>query len=106
MANYPSFDPDSRHTFRGKKIKNRVIYDLIEPGSTIKPFIIYAGLKHNVINNSTVIDTAPGVIKLDNKEIKDWKYLGKVTPGDIIKLSSNIGAARGIKPTYWKTTHR
>ncbi len=94
MANYPSFDPDNRYSYRGKKIKNRAIYDLIEPGSTIKPFIIYAGLEYNVIDNSSVIDTAPGVIKLDNKEIKDWKYLGKVTPGDIIKLSSNIGAAR------------
>ena len=94
MANYPSFDPENRHTYRGNKIKNRIIHDLIEPGSTIKPFTIYAGLQNNVINNSTIIDTAPGVIKLDNKEIKDWKYLGKVSPRDIIKLSSNIGAAK------------
>ena len=69
MANYPSFDPDSRHTFRGKKIKILLIYDFIEPSTTIKPSS-YACSKHNVINNSTVIDTAPGVIKLDNKEIK------------------------------------
>ena len=45
MANYPSFDPEKRHTYKGLKLKNRVIHDLIEPGSTIKPFIIYAGLK-------------------------------------------------------------
>ena len=94
MANYPSFDPEKRHTYRGVKIKNRVIYDLIEPGSTIKPFIIYAGLRNKVIDESTIIDTAPGVIKLDDKEIKDWKFLGKVSTSDIIKLSSNIGAAK------------
>ena len=97
MANYPSFDPEKRNTYKGTKIKNRAIYDLIEPGSTIKPFIIYAGLKNEVIDKSTIIDTAPGVIKLDNKEIKDWKYLGKVSTGDIIKLSSNIGAAKVSK---------
>ena len=97
MTNYPSFDPEKRHTYKGLKLKNRAIHDLIEPGSTIKPFIIYAGLKNKVIDESTIIDTAPGVIKLDNKEIKDWKYLGKVSTSDIIKFSSNIGAAKVSK---------
>ena len=94
MTNYPSFDPDKRHTYRGDKIKNRVVYDLIEPGSTIKPLIVYAGLEKNIIQESTVIDTSPGVIELEGKEIKDWRYLGQVTPREIIKLSSNIGAAK------------
>jgi cell division protein FtsI (penicillin-binding protein 3) len=97
MTNYPSFDPEKRHTYKGLKLKNRAIHDLIEPGSTIKPFIIYAGLKNKVIDESTIIDTAPGVIKLGNKEIKDWKYLGKVSTSDIIKFSSNIGAAKVSK---------
>ena len=70
---------------------------MIEPGSTIKPLIIYAGLHYNVINQDTIIDTAPGIIKLDDKEIKDWKFLGKVSSGDIIKYSSNIGAAKVSK---------
>ena len=77
-----------------EKNKNRVIHDLIEPGSTIKPLIIYAALENNVINQSTVIDTAPGFIELDGIAVKDWTYLGKVSPGEIIKLSSNIGAAK------------
>ena len=94
MINYPSFNPDRRNEFRGKKIKNRVVYDLIEPGSTIKPLIIYYGLHNAVISESTIINTAPGVIQLEKKEIKDWKYLGKVSPRDIIRLSSNIGAAK------------
>ena len=94
MTNYPSFNPDRRSEFRGKKIKNRAVYDLIEPGSTIKPLIIYYGLHNKVISESTIINTAPGVIQLEDKEIKDWKYLGKVSPRDIIKLSSNIGAAK------------
>ena len=97
MANYPSFDPEKRHTYKGLKLKNRAIHDLIEPGSTIKPFIIYAGLENKVIDESTIIDTAPGVIKLDKQEIRDWKYLGKVSTSDIIKLSSNIGAAKVSK---------
>ncbi len=94
MTNYPSFNPERRSEFNGKKIKNRAVYDLIEPGSTIKPLIIYTGLNNKVITESTIINTAPGVIQLKDKEIKDWKYLGKVSPKDIIRLSSNIGAAK------------
>ena len=94
MANYPSFDPDERKTYKGHKIKNRVIYDLIEPGSTIKPLIVYAGLQNNIIDDKTTINTAPGLIEVDNRVIKDWKYLGKVSIRDIISLSSNIGAAK------------
>tara|TARA_B100000902_G_C27286859_1_gene904932 strand:- start:193 stop:1857 length:1665 start_codon:yes stop_codon:yes gene_type:complete len=94
MANYPSFDPENRHTFKGNKIKNRVVHDLIEPGSTIKPLIVYAGLENKIIEKSSIIDTSPGVIKIEGQEIKDWKYLGQVTPRDVIKLSSNIGAAK------------
>ena len=37
---------------------------------------IYIALDEKIINKSTVINTAPGVIKLKDKEIKDWKYLG------------------------------
>ena len=76
------------------KLKNRAVYDLIEPGSTIKPMIIYSGLENNVIDQNTVISTSPGVIKIEDKEIKDWKYLGDLIPKDIIKYSSNIGAAK------------
>ena len=94
MANYPSFDPDERKTYKGHKIKNRVIYDLIEPGSTIKPLIVYAGLQNNIIDDKTTINTAPGLIEIDNQVIKDWKYLGEVSIRDIISLSSNIGAAK------------
>ena len=94
MANYPSFDPDERKNYKGHKIKNRVIYDLIEPGSTIKPLIVYAGLENNVIDEKTTINTAPGLIEIDNQVIKDWKYLGEVSIRDIISLSSNIGAAK------------
>ena len=94
MTNYPSFNPERRSEFNGKNIKNRAVYDLIEPGSTIKPLIIYSGLHNKVITESTIINTAPGVIQIEDNEIKDWKYLGKVIPRDIIRLSSNIGAAK------------
>ena len=56
--------------------------------------IVYAGLQNNIIDDKTTINTAPGLIEVDNRVIKDWKYLGKVSIRDIISLSSNIGAAK------------
>lgn len=97
MINYPSFDPTKRIQFKGLKIKNRAVYDLIEPGSTVKPMIIYSGLDNKVIDESSLIKTAPGVIKIENKEIRDWKYLGDLYPREIIKYSSNIAAAKVSK---------
>ena len=76
MANYPSFDPEKRHTYKGLKLKNRAIHDLIEPGSTIKPFIIYAGLKNKVIEKSTIV------------------YVINKTGGNISKASQILGVTR------------
>ena len=57
--------------------------------------IVYAGLQNNnIIDDKTTINTAPGLIEVDNRVIKDWKCLGEVSIRDIISLSSNIGAAK------------
>ena len=39
MINYPSFNPQNRHEYKGNKIQNLAVTELFEPGSTIKPFI-------------------------------------------------------------------
>ena len=68
MVNYPAFNPDIRHEMKGVKIKNRVVTEVFEPGSTMKPFIILSALNANSVNQQDLIDTTPGIIKIGEKK--------------------------------------
>ncbi|MEC9205654.1 MAG: penicillin-binding protein 2 [Pseudomonadota bacterium] len=94
MANYPSFNPDLRHEMSGTKIKNRIITEIIEPGSTMKPFLIFAALNSEEFSKEDIVDTTPGFIRIGGKIIKDPSNYGKLSLGEIIERSSNIGAIR------------
>lgn len=94
MANYPSFNPNNRKELFGSKIKNGVTSISFEPGSTIKPFTIYNTLRHNTFKETDTISTSPGKIKIGKHEITDYKDLGTLSLEDVIRLSSNVGAAK------------
>jgi cell division protein FtsI (penicillin-binding protein 3) len=53
MANYPSFNPNNRGNLSGEQLRNRVITDTFEPGSTMKPFTISLSLEKGLINSKT-----------------------------------------------------
>jgi cell division protein FtsI (penicillin-binding protein 3) len=94
MANYPSFNPSNRKELFGPKIKNSVTSISFEPGSTIKPFTVYNTLIHNTFKEKDSISTSPGMMKIGKHEINDYKDLGDLSLEDIIRLSSNVGAAK------------
>ncbi len=45
LANLPSYDPNARARLSGDAIRNRVLTDTFEPGSTMKPFTVAAALE-------------------------------------------------------------
>ena len=45
MANYPTYNPNDRKKLIGAQLRNRVITDTFEPGSTIKPFTVALALE-------------------------------------------------------------
>ena len=94
MANYPSFNPSNRKELFGPKIKNSVTSISFEPGSTIKPFTVYNTLIHNTFKEKDSISTSPGMMKIGKHEINDYKDLGDLSLEDVIRLSSNVGAAK------------
>ena len=94
MVNVPSFNPNDRSQIAGTGLLNRAITDLMEPGSTVKPFIIAKALDAGVIDEHTKIQTAPGYIKIADRVISDTRNHGLLTPAGIIKHSSNIGALK------------
>ena len=91
MANYPSFDPNSRSK-TGDQLRNRVLTDTFEPGSTMKPFTIALSLDKGLINPSTQF--AIGQLQIGKKVITDTHSYSVLSVSQIIQKSSNIGTTR------------
>ena len=49
LANYPSYNPNKRVNLSGEQLRNRVLTDSFEPGSTMKPFIAALALDKGLV---------------------------------------------------------
>ncbi|MCC2954104.1 penicillin-binding protein 2 [Massilia sp. IC2-477] len=94
MANYPTYNPNDRSNLTGAQLRNRVITDTFEPGSTIKPVTVALGLETRRITPDTVFDTNPGYMVVTGKRIRDTHNYGVRNVGGIIQKSSNIGVVK------------
>jgi len=94
LANYPSYNPNDREDLKGSHLRNRVVTDMFEPGSTLKPFTISLALDNGLVTPSTVFQTAPGAMTIGTATIHDAEPHGALTVAQIIEKSSNIGTAK------------
>ncbi len=62
-----------------------------EPGSTIKPFIAAALLERGRVTLDEVVNTHNGTWKMDGRTITDVHRAARLTFGEVIQYSSNIG---------------
>jgi cell division protein FtsI (penicillin-binding protein 3) len=110
LANLPSYNPNNRVQFDPKRTRNRVITDLFEPGSTLKPFTAAAALEAGMVSPESVIQTAPGHLTIGNRTIHDAHPQGALTVTQVIQKSSNVGAAKmalGLpSETLWSLFNR
>ncbi len=94
MVNAPSYNPNNRSDWQSYKMRNRVITDSLEPGSTIKPFVVLAALENGVADKDTIVDTGNGILQLGGSRVRDAPKVGKATLTTILKKSSNIGVTK------------
>lgn len=94
LANWPSYDPNNRRALTGAQLRNRVITDTYEPGSTMKPFTVALALEKGIAKPSTKIQTAPGKISIGNATIGDAHLHDLLTVEQIIEKSSNVGTVK------------
>ena len=94
MVNVPDYNPNRRDRGGGPALRNRAVTDLLEPGSTIKPFTVAMALQSKRFEIDTVIDTSPGRYRIGGHTIHDVHDYGKLTVSRVIVKSSNIGAAK------------
>lgn len=98
MANYPSFNPNAYSKYSQAQLRNRAVADSFEPGSTFKIFLIAAALEEKIIKPSDSFNCENGSYKIADRTIHDTHSYGRLSVADILKYSSNIGAAKiGLK---------
>ncbi len=94
LANLPTYDPNDRRKLSGEQLRNRVLTDTYEPGSTLKPFTVALALEHGIVKPDSIIQTGGGKFALGPNTISDTHAHGNITVEEVIKFSSNIGAAK------------
>ena len=94
LANIPSYNPNNLTQIKTEDLRNRAITDLIEPGSTIKPFIVAAALETKQFGLNTPINTTPGYMRVGRATIKDIRNFGQMNLTSVIQKSSNVGITK------------
>ena len=94
LANYPSFNPNRRVNLTGEQLRNRVLTDSFEPGSTMKPFVMALAMDRGLVKPTTQIQTAPGRITIGGSTINDAHPYGMLTLAEVVQKSSNVGTVK------------
>jgi cell division protein FtsI (penicillin-binding protein 3) len=92
MVNQPAYNPNDALT-SAHGMRNRAVTDLYEPGSTMKPFAVLAALESGEFERGTLIDTAPGWVRVGRHTIRG-KNRGVITMETVLKKSSQVGIAK------------
>ncbi|MFC1546414.1 peptidoglycan D,D-transpeptidase FtsI family protein [bacterium] len=94
LVNRPSFDGNAITKDDLKVLKNRVVTDVYEPGSTLKVCVAAAAIEEKVVGLNTKLFCENGKYKIGTFSIEDHDKYGTLDVRDIIAHSSNIGMAK------------
>lgn len=109
MVSQPGFNPNDRRGVSANQTRNRVVTDVFEPGSTIKPIIMSGALELGRIQPDTVINTGNGKYLSNDKVVRDHHGNGDLDLAGILRKSSNIGMVKIVesmsKEEVWRFLH-
>jgi len=97
LTSWPFFDPNMIPEKKDPKQelgRDHAISDAFEPGSTFKVFMMSAALDQGLVRPQDKIYCEGGRCELAGHSIKDVHGHGWLTMQEVIKYSSNIGAAK------------
>ena len=95
MVSLPTYNPNAVTGTNGSQRRNRAVTDVVEPGSTMKPFTMAAALSSGKFTpTSPSIDTGNGHFMYYGHDIHDDSANGVLTPTGVLTKSSNVGAAK------------
>ncbi|MHC4233629.1 MAG: peptidoglycan D,D-transpeptidase FtsI family protein [Planctomycetota bacterium] len=93
MASCPTFDPNDYAQYPRQTWRNRAVTDMVEPGSTFKPFVASGALVSKVVRPDETIYCHDGLYVIGGRRLHDASPHGNMTFEQIIARSSNIGMA-------------
>jgi cell division protein FtsI (penicillin-binding protein 3) len=96
IANYPSYNPNSRGRYDRDTYRNRALTDTFEPGSVIKPFSIASALETGLFTPDTIIDTNPSWMSVHGHTVRDVHNYGVLDVTGILQHSSNVGVTKMV----------
>lgn len=94
MASRPAYDLNTFNKASDDQRLNRAIGVVYEPGSTFKVAVIAAALNEGLIEPGRVFDCENGLWMYNGRPLRDYHPYGRLTVADVLKKSSNIGAAK------------
>jgi cell division protein FtsI (penicillin-binding protein 3) len=94
LAENPGFDPNQFRNLNFASTRSQAFLDAVDPGSTLKTFLVAAALDAGAIQLSDVFDCENGSFRVPGKTIRDFKPHGRLSVADILRVSSNIGAVK------------
>ena len=114
MVNQPTFNPNDREqrgaAVRGGALRNRAVTDMLEPGSSIKPFVVAAALESGRFHKASRIDTEGGSWVYGGVSVDDSQPQGVLDMAGVLAKSSNVAMAkiaRELEPQQlWGTMTR
>lgn len=101
MVNQPTFNPNDREqrvaAVRGGALRNRAVTDMLEPGSSIKPFVVAAALESGRFDRASRIDTEGGSWVYGGVSVDDPHPEGVLDMAGVLARSSNVAMAKIAK---------
>jgi len=96
MASWPTFNPNRYNDPRlpAEWLRNRTISYGYEPGSVMKAMIIASAIDGGYVTPRDVFDCENGRWMYGGRALHDSHGQGLLSVADILKMSSNIGAAK------------
>ncbi len=94
MVDQPAGNPNNRTDLRADLLRNRAVTDVYEPGSTVKPFTVALGLESGKWTPTTMVNTAPGTLRVGRYTVRDTHNYGLIDVTRVISKSSNVGASK------------
>jgi cell division protein FtsI/penicillin-binding protein 2 len=94
MTSRPTFDLNQINAAKPEEMKNRAIFDMVEPGSTFKIVVASAALNERAVTPKTLIYCENGAFSYGGRILRDHHGYGQMNVHDILMKSSNIGSAK------------